>query len=154
LYPWVFHARPYSAGPFAVLFASWPWYLNRWVIRDLFINVLLYVPLGVTGYLAAAQRLGKAASHILPVLLGLILSTAIEVIQQFDAGRTSSLFDIACNVAGTAAGVVIASAFSKQIRSALDRHTHWRPDSRALLLLLLWVVVQMYPLFPSLSTYY
>jgi VanZ family protein len=153
LYPWQFHVRHLPANPLAMMLAAWPSGLNRWVLRDLFINVLLYVPLGVTAYLSFATRFRSAMRYVLPVLLGVGLSICMEILQLFDSARTSSSFDVACNTAGTVAGVAMASLFSGRIRKTLASRRGWKPDAAALLLLTIWFVVQMYPLFPRLSTW-
>src|SRR6266851_1533006 len=81
LYPWQFHTRHLHANPLAMMLAAWPSSLNRWVVRDLFINVLLYVPLGVTAYLSFCTRFRSAMRYVLPVLLGVGLSIGIELMQ-------------------------------------------------------------------------
>jgi len=51
LYPWNFEARQLDANPFVLLFNSWPTRLNVSLIRDFILNVLLYIPLGITAFL-------------------------------------------------------------------------------------------------------
>ena len=153
LYPFEFRCDRLPGDPWALMMRAWP-AVNRYLLRDTVINVLLYVPLGAAAYLTAARRLGKAASLGLALLLGTALSCGIEFAQIFDRLRTASAFDILCNSLGTAAGATLAFAYADPIRRALSgrrRQLQAAPD--AMLLLLLFAGAQLYPLFPQLSTY-
>ena len=152
LYPWHFVPRHLDANPFALLFRTWPMQFDRYAIRDLTVNVLLYAPLGATAFLAFGRRCGRAWGVALPMLLGLALSTAIELAQLFDVSRTASAFDVVCNVSGCGAGVWVASRFRKQLESAARlRLASSKAVAGGLLLLLVWIAYQLYPLFPNLS---
>ncbi len=66
------------------------------------LNILLFVPLGA----ALAWWFGRHWGWALPLTVA--VSVGIEVVQRIPAlGRESSLEDIACNVVGAAAGVVV-----------------------------------------------
>lgn len=154
LYPWDFRFHPLAESPLRILLRAWPRSIDRWEARDIVVNILLYVPLGAAAALALAQKAGALARRLLPLLLGLSLSTAIELLQIFDRGRTASACDIACNFAGTAAGVWLAAAFSPQIHALLERRrSEWRSAPGAFLLLILWAAGQVYPFFPALGRY-
>jgi len=59
LYPWqfTFAGRP---EPVSVLLHSWPHAWDRFVTRDVAINVLLYMPLGAVACLAWLRRFPRA----------------------------------------------------------------------------------------------
>jgi hypothetical protein len=77
-------------------------------LSDLVANVALFVPLG---FLLAFG----GAAH--PIALGLLLSSAIELCQEFIPGRFPSLLDVATNALGAGIGAV---AFGL-VRGALAR---------------------------------
>src|SRR4051812_6147259 len=80
LYPFHFAALP-EANPVWVLLHSWDLQFDRFLIRDVILNVLLYVPLGVSGYLALARHMTKPVAGLTTLLLGCALSTSVEVAQ-------------------------------------------------------------------------
>ncbi len=105
-----------------ILYGSlYPWHFVRWPLGrvlewprvldggDALVNILLYLPLGACAYWAMAGR-GRLVRFIAPVILALLLSTAVEVTQAFEPLRRSSAYDIATNTIGGALGMLIASA--------------------------------------------
>src|SRR5271155_2568555 len=52
LYPWDFHSTQLAASPLWVLIHSWPTAIDRFLFRDIAVNVLIYLPVGVFGFLA------------------------------------------------------------------------------------------------------
>jgi VanZ family protein len=94
LYPWDFHSTQLAAGPLWVLIHSWPTHIDRFLVRDIAVNVLIYMPVGVFGFLALRQNCRVAIAVALAVLLALILSSSIEMIQLFDDARECSAFDV------------------------------------------------------------
>jgi VanZ family protein len=143
LYPWQFHARHYAAGPFWILLHSWPAGFDRYTVWDVAVNVALYLPLGIFGYLAigrGASRLMRIAS---PLALALVLSSCVEMIQLYDDSRVCSLSDVASNVAGTAVGMALASLYQISLPRTAARL------SGASLLAGCWLGYQLFPLFPA-----
>ena len=74
--------------------------------RDLSVNVLLFIPLGVMG----RRSLRRARVAPLPALLAVVggslaLSVTMETLQHFIPGRYSSLVDVLMNGTGAAIGV-------------------------------------------------
>jgi len=72
---------------------------------DLIRNVILFVPFGL--FVAATLRRtlrSTAATMVMTILIGALVSAAFEGVQFFIAGRTSSIFDVATNSLGTACG--------------------------------------------------
>lgn len=69
---------------------------------DAVLNILLFAPLGFL-------LQGRRWSVLRVALLGLLLSSSIEVAQHFIPGRYSNLGDVVWNTAGTLAGVWVRS---------------------------------------------
>ena len=150
LYPWHFDFDRSSANPLWVLLHAWPEGIDRWVLRDAAINLLLYFPLGVAAFLAAARRHGRLVAFDAALLIALGLSASMEMLQIYDPGRTCSLFDVLCNVAGAAAGAATALVLRPELES-LARRKPGRHGPAALLLAACWASYQLYPFFPLLS---
>ncbi|MEO8371445.1 MAG: VanZ family protein [Candidatus Solibacter sp.] len=148
LYPFDFH---FGADPLAILLHSWPAHIDRFVWRDAGINVLLYFPLGLTATLVAVRRLPRLAAATGAILLGLGLSTSIELLQVFDVGRISSLLDVACNFAGAAGGAVAALLFGEEILRITQRRRGDRAAGGALMLACCWIGYQLYPFIPHVG---
>jgi len=150
LYPWQFQARHYGHNPLWILLHTWPGSFDRYVLWDVAINITLYVPLGIFGFLAVSAR-GSRVVRILALLAAaLALSASIEMLQLFDDSRMCSLGDVASNVAGTAAGIAAGALYRVKLQRHLPRRgtaSHLRP-SGALLLLACWLGYQLFPLFP------
>jgi hypothetical protein len=56
LYPWDFHPTQLAASPVWVLIHSWPDQTDWFLFRDIPVNVVIYMPLGVFGLLALPQK--------------------------------------------------------------------------------------------------
>jgi VanZ family protein len=151
LYPWDFYSRTLHASVPEILLRSWPG-ITRAMLRDLIVNVLIYMPLGAAALLSYRRRIGAAAGAILGIGTGLLLSTGIEVAQIFARPRTPSAFDICCNTAGTAIGVWLASMIRVQ-HPWLSMGKKAGKARAASGLLILWAAHQLYPLFPSFGFY-
>jgi VanZ family protein len=147
LYPWHFVPHHLAENPFRILLHSWPREAPHYFFEDAVVNIALYTPLGFAAYLAFRKSL------LAPVLLGLLLSSAIEITQLFTPTRITSMMDVISNVAGSALGVAVAIAFSGVIR-------RWHPHSHVLLrdrgalaLILCWAASLLLPFFPVLGLY-
>src|SRR5579871_942555 len=90
LYPWQFQARYYQESPLWILLHSWPTRFDRFLAWDVSINIALYLPLGIFAFLSLSKRFAPALRVGLPLLLGLLLSSSIEMIQLFDDSRMCS----------------------------------------------------------------
>ena len=105
----------FVSPPFLLLQKAWS--ENREIFRSLFLNVLLFEPLGA----AVANLLpGKQTcwARILNVLLvGLVVSTAIEYCQFYLSVGNAEADDVICNTLGALIG-----ALSLPIKNMLDRH--------------------------------
>ena len=153
-YPWDFVNVSYPANPLWLLLHSWPVSFDRWMFRDVALNLALYVPVGVFAYLKLARRLGPAVSAIAAVALGTALSASMEMVQQFETSRSSSAVDLVCNLAGTVGGVVAGRLHRATLaRWASARLMEAGAQGRgALVLLLCWIGYQLIPVFPALSS--
>ena len=92
--------------------------LNGSNLRDLWINILGFVPLGFLLFLvfkSYSQPLKTSALRItiLTVVGGTALSLFVEILQAYLPARNSSLSDLIFNSAGTGLGVILALAFIK-----------------------------------------
>jgi VanZ family protein len=150
LYPWHFDFDRSGANPLWVLLHSWHRGIDRWVLRDAAINLLLYFPLGMAAFLGAARRHGRLVAFAAALLIALGLSASMEMLQIYDPGRTCDLFDVFCNVSGAAAGAVAALVFQPELAS-LARRKPGRHGPATLLLAACWASYQLYPFFPLLS---
>ena len=153
LYPWDFHSTQLAASPPWVLMHAWPTVIDRFLIRDAAVNVVIYIPLGVFAFLAFRQNLGGALAAILAIAIGLILSSSIEMIQLFDDARDCSAFDVVCNVTGTAIGVALGTFYHRWLERSVARTTKagFLHPNGAILVAYVWLAYQVFPLFPSLS---
>ena len=142
LYPFGFDFDRTDASPLLVLLHSWPSHFTRFEFRDGASNVLFYAPLGAVAFLVFRRRLWAA------LLLGIALSAGIEMLQVYDATRTCSLYDVVCNLAGTAAGAAAAMVLPIARASWPARE---RLCAAPLLTAAGWAVYQLYPFIPLLS---
>jgi len=150
LYPWHFDFGRSGTNPLWVLLHAWPHGIDRFALRDTAINLLLYFPLGMAAFLAAARRHGRLVAFHAALLIALGLSASMEMLQIYDPGRTCSLFDVFSNVSGAVAGALTALVFRPELES-LARRKPGRHGSAALLLAACWASYQLYPFFPLLS---
>jgi|ERR1017187_4719650 VanZ family protein len=149
LYPWhfIFAGRP---EPVAVLLHSWPRAWDRFVTRDVVLNVLLYLPLGAVACLAWLRRFPRAAAAA-ATAFAFALSLSMELLQNYVPGRVTSLSDLATNTLGAAAGAGLALAFASEIIPPLHSQAR-RASPGALFLLGCWGAYQLYPFFPVFSS--
>ncbi len=149
LYPWHFEWSRNTQGAWDTLLAGWPERVDRFVLRDVTVNVLLYFPLGLAAFLTVANRHSRALAAAFALLLGASLSTSIEILQIYVPGRVSSLLDIVTNLAGSLVGISAGLVLQKRIEALLLRPR--RLARAAALLLGAWAVYQFYPFFPALN---
>jgi VanZ family protein len=153
LYPWEFHSTVLAGSPLWVLLHSWQTHIDRSFIRNVAVNLLLYLPVGVFGFLALRQNFRTAFAVSVTVLIGLILSSSVEMTQLFDDGRECDAIDVVCNVSGTVFGVALGYLYQNWLKSFVVRADRAKllHLSGAMLLFYTWVAYQTFPLFPVLS---
>ncbi|QOY92330.1 VanZ family protein [Paludibaculum fermentans] len=147
LFPWRFMAGPDPIAAAVHVLHSWNESVGQSSRHDVFVNLVIYIPIGFTGYLWAGWR-SVTARTLLPLAAGLGLSFSVEVLQHYVPGRSPGLLDVVCNTASTALGIALAAVFQVVMES---RHIQWRRHSSihlssALLLLALWVSALGWPL--------
>jgi VanZ family protein len=153
LYPFAFESRHLAAAPFTVLAHSWPSGVDRFLLKDFVLNVLIYLPVGFFGVLALGKGQPRIFYGAVTVLLGLALSTGMEALQLYDDARNSSALDVVSNTLGSTLGAGLAFLYGKRVARMLEHpqmRAVFRP-SGALLLLCCWIGYQTFPLIPQLS---
>ncbi len=134
-------------SPWQFLALEWPRY---WTAFDLLANLLGYLPFGAL-VCVAMSRAGRTpgASVLAAVLAGAALSLALEALQNYLPRRVPSNLDLAMNVAGSAAGAVLAWAADRlggvnRWQSVRER---WFISGSAggLALLVLWPAALLFP---------
>lgn len=151
LYPWVFRVPTGLDDPIAALIRSWYTVsiFDRRYMADVIINLALYMPLGMSGYLAFHKVRNQALRIGGLVLFGFVMSASIEMTQLLVPGRRCSAIDLLNNTIGTAGGIVPAMLFEAVVgRKWIDGHSRRAVDRSALALLLIWVGSLLFPLFP------
>jgi VanZ family protein len=152
LYPWEFDFHRHVNAVWLVLH-NWPAALNRWVLRDTALNVLLYMPLGALAFLAMARRRHSRATMVLAAAaLGMVLSVSMELLQAYDAQRDAGPMDVVTNTTGAAAGALLALASQPALESLIQRGTR-RSAMAAAVLAVGWASFQLYPFFPILTSH-
>jgi VanZ family protein len=156
LYPWRFVPAHLAANPLWLLVHSWDTQPLRYLLRDAIVNVALYIPLGFAARMAFRNTRLPGFALYGPVLLGLLLSAAVEIIQLFEPTRHSSIVDVITNVTGTVIGVIAGLLFEDlsspgDFRKPRRIGGSTRADQGALLLAFCWVAWIFFPLYPVIS---
>lgn len=143
LFPFGFTAE--SAGArFEQLFSDWTLFTSK---GDVLGNVALFVPLGfATAWIAS--RKGHAFALGLAVL-GIAIAFALQMLQVFLPTRSAAIADVLWNAIGIALGFAFFSLLSgtqwiRQIAAA-------PANGLALALIVVWCVLELLPLIPSLD---
>jgi VanZ family protein len=147
LYPFA----PWREGPSDwTLLVRLPWTRAGVTRFDMASNVIGYMPLGALLFIAACRHGARAlTAAAVAIVIGVALSYAMEVAQQFVARRVPSRVDLALNAVGTAAGVLVA--FAAMRAGVLER---WRAlrerwfvagSGGVIVLLLLWPIGLLFP---------
>jgi len=131
----------------AYLFAGMPRY---WTGFDLATNVLGYIPLGMLTVFALYPHVRRGGAILLAILLGVLLSGAMEATQTLLPNRVASNLDLATNSLGAVIGALLGSRSSDLVmeRSRLRqlRDQWFTPEaSRGLIVFALWPLAQIYP---------
>jgi len=143
--------RHLPADPLWILWHSWDIRFSRFLVRDTVVNVALYAPLGMSGYLAFKKK------PWLPLLLGFLLSVSMELVQLFVPGRNTSLVDVATNVLGTIAGLGLGFLFDQiagpgYAGEITPFSSLPSADKSALILLFIWTGALLFPFFPQVGS--
>jgi VanZ family protein len=143
------------ANPLSILLHSWPAYFDRFILRDILVNVALYIPAGLTGHLAFRKFGSMWLSLAAPVLICTAFSASIEMTQLFVPPRDCSLLDLITNIFGSVIGVFLAIVLEEVFMYHRPRTSSGKPrkqpDRAALALLGCWAAWLLLPLFPVMG---
>jgi VanZ family protein len=138
LFPWRWHDGTSLATAVGRVFHSWPTEYSTDVLQDLALNIVVYVPLGLVGYLAGKGGGFRLIRALLPVTVGFLLSLLVETLQSYVPGREPSLSDLLCNTGGSLAGVLIAILYENVVKRLVvglaEVHLRRRPSSALMML--------------------
>ncbi len=116
--------------------------------RDFLLNLWIYIPLGAVAFWALPGS--GFLRWIVPLCLGLALSTCVELVQSMGPTRVSSLADILANGLGTVTGMLLAS-WAQSAPAWLSR---WAlRHTREAFLLACWTAFLVFPLMPVHGPY-
>lgn len=153
LYPWHFALPHLKASPLWLLFHPAPEPF-RYFVRDVIVNVALYIPLGFVGHLAFRGKRQPGIAIYGPVLLGLLVSVSIELTQLLVPVRVTSIYDVITNVTGSGCGVLTGLLFEAlSLPRPRRRASTTVADRGALVLAFCWTAWLVFPLFPVLGLY-
>jgi len=137
--------RDLPGNPVWVMLNSWRVDTGRRFIADVVVNIGLYIPLGMSGYLAFRRW-----RMVVPVLLAVVVSSSIETLQLFAPGRDSSAIDFMDNTIGSMAGVALGFLFEKMAGAdVIEFGRIVRGHRGALALLFFWVAALFFPFYPE-----
>jgi VanZ family protein len=142
LYPWAFQATSLPASPLYILLHSWdanP--TDRRFLFDVAVNIAIYIPLGMSGYLAF-----RRVRVFAPVAIGTLLSASMEMLQLYTPHRQCSSIDLVDNILGSAIGVIAGIAFTRIVDIPALRVR----ERGAVALLFCWIGALLFPAFPVL----
>ncbi len=109
-------------------------------IPDLAQNIALFIPFGALGVMVLRHERAGATAIVGATVLAAGLSAAIETLQLFELGRTTSVSDFCANVSGALSGATAAAVL---IRSSSVATVRLRVQK-------LMAVPQFYPLMVAL----
>ena len=148
--------RHLTENPLYILLHSWDsgrW--NRRFVADVTINLAIYIPLGMSAYLALRRYRLRWLELAGPVVLGTVLSAAVEMGQLYTPHRDCSAVDLTNNAIGSALGVLAGLAFvhlvhvPESLRERFTSRNHaGMGRSGAVALLYCWLAYLLFPLFP------
>jgi VanZ family protein len=136
-----------GVSPFAYLAAPWPRHVTTF---DVVVNVLGYLPLGITLVLALYPRVRGRYAVVAATMLAALLSGTMEALQTYLPSRVSSNVDLIANAVGAFAGAVAGSRIAPAVIDD-GRIAQWRrrwlrhDDPIGLLLIGLWPLTQAHP---------
>ncbi len=150
LYPFHFEFTQRAANPLLTVWRGWPAELNRYIVRDVVLNVILYVPLGLAAAMVFLRRRSRTVSAVAAIALAFGVSLSMELLQVYEPRRDPSSLDVLTNVLGGAMGTLIALPSEHRIRALVKTPERgWR--GAGTILLAIWAVQAFYPLFPDIG---
>jgi len=84
--------------------------MSAWVVADVTLNVLMFVPFGLLCHAALRRRAWRSASASAAAIgIAAAFSLGVESAQYFIVSRSSQLEDVVLNVLGAGLGVALGS---------------------------------------------
>ncbi len=119
---------------------------------DLVANLLLYMPFGLCLVLAWPAQWRRLTALAATLIVGTLLSLAVELLQVHASSRVSSLTDVIINAIGTLAGGVIAIVYLELGTTLrIPGVAAGRPEPVPLGVLLLWLAFRIAPFVPTID---
>lgn len=139
--------REAGVSPLAYVIAPWPRY---WTVFDLATNIAAYVPLGLLAVFVLYPKIRSMRAAFIALAGCAALSLLMEAVQTYLPSRVPSNLDLLTNLAGAGigamAGVLLAPSFVDRGRFHQLAQRWFRQDSsRALIVLALWPLAQIFP---------
>jgi VanZ family protein len=121
-----------------------------WTGFDVIVNIVGYMPLGVLMVLSLYPRVRGIWAVLLAAVGGVLVSGAMEAVQNYLPSRVPSNLDFFTNSAGCLVGAVLGALWARTLldQSRLFRlRIRWFAPhaSQGLVLLALWPLAQIYP---------
>jgi hypothetical protein len=133
-----------EGGGLDQLWGTWGVVASR---GDLLSNIVLFLPFGFFGMLAFKRPASAPVRFAIVLLLGAVLSLALQTLQLRLPDRYASLTDVTWNIAGAAIGAALATNRRLDPRRLLAG----RRTTPALLLIGCWLAYRWTPFVPSLD---
>lgn len=146
LYPFDFHVPAAGGGAVHTLLASWAVPPGR---GNAIANILFYMPFGFFAMLSFQRRPPLWRWLLVVVILGCMLSTAMELAQYFDEERMTSASDVYTNTLGTAVGAIAGSLFRLGARVPTIGRLISNPVPTVLLGT--WLAYRLFPYEPTID---
>lgn len=147
LYPFHFEITARAAHPLLTVWQGWPTEWDRFIYRDVVLNVVLYTPLGFAAAALVLREHSRAISAMSAIGLAFALSISMELIQVYEPGRDPSSLDVLTNSVGGAFGAAVAIVSERRMRE----FKLGKPRASGLILLALWALAEFYPLLPDIG---
>ncbi len=128
--------------------------LRAWHVpsrRDMWLNLLIYIPVGMLGVLAQHGRRPALQRALRAVALAALVSLGVEIAQHALRLRVPSLADWLFNVSSGAIGVLLAGIYARlPIQPLTTRLRRSEPSPALVLLVGLWLAAHAAPFVPRL----
>jgi VanZ family protein len=139
LFPW--EAKQGAGGPWFL----WHWPQGRSGVADVFLNILLFVPIGICAPFGFRGRW----RFVFAILLGCGLSFFVEYLQGWLPSRVSSVSDLMSNTLGTMLGVGLTAWISHWGHHEISLLRGIRIRYPILMLMAFFVAGQCFPFVPN-----
>ena len=118
IYPFNFQFRPINAETLRAFLESWHNMTSR---GDILGNVVLFVPFGILGMLAAKPGTQNLRRLVFVCLLGTVFAFALQVAQLYLPSRDQALQDVFWNLLGTVVGATLGMVAGGYLLSSAAR---------------------------------